>query len=187
MQDKDFKFLKMAQFEIESIKRKCTWVKDLRYNIENKGSYDEITLIYFDTVEGRQLLGYRKEKENSKFELSVYTPSGISFFNKNFSTDVKRMYELAKIQEELKEIASIGFEIYNIEFNGRNSVSGNFKINYRPEIGLFIHNCRDLVTVFPVREYQRNSKGSFYGEHPIIKINDNSKVRKKILIRNNYE
>lgn len=185
MKDRDFKFHKIAKSEIESIKRKCDWVKDVNYDIYGR-SYDELTLIYFNTPNGCQLHAYQVIGEDG-FTLYTAEPERYILYSKRHAEDRKRMKDLLTIQTELEEIKKIGESVYGRDITEKHSVSENFDANYRPEIGLLVHNNNDLLTAYPTNQLFKSDlrRDCYYGEHPIIKSDskDNTRLLRKILIK----
>lgn len=177
MRDYDYRFQKMAQFEVKSIKEKCPWVKDVWFeglqNAKTKGFF--LTSIHFFSIDGREIYtSYDKKIDAYNHKIDVQK---IYLLNKGIRLDVQRQKDFAKIQEELKEIEDIGHYIYNDKLHDMSSISDNFKAIYRPDGGLYLFSVHDLVTCFlkpAVKNYDK----------PITKEND-VRVLKKILLKNN--
>ena len=184
MKDRDFKFHKIAKSEIESVKRKCDWVKNVSYDIFGR-SYDELTLIYFDTKNGWQVHAYQVVGED-KFTLYIAEPERYIRYSKHHAEDRKRMKDLLTIQTELEEIKKIGESVYGRDLTEKHSVSGNFDANYKPEMGLLVYRGNNLLTAYATNQAFKSIYGEcYYGEHPIIKSDskDNTRLLRKILIK----
>lgn len=177
MDDHDYRFQKMAQFEVESIKEKCPWVKEVWFQSMQYKKTGEFFLsnIHLFTIDNEEISVHRDNKTNV-YSNEVEFPF-FCLFNKAVKLYLERSQELYKIQRELKEIESIGKEIYNNKLHDKLSVSDNFKAIYRPDGGLYLFtaNHSELVTAFlkpSVKNYDK----------PITKEND-ARALKKILLK----
>lgn len=176
MHNIDRKFHKIANSEIESIKRKLNWVSEADfYDLQNNDKEGHhLSFIYLHTIEGRQICLYKYKKRD--FEISFRIPK-FAFFDRAFSEDLKRRDDLPKIFEELEEINKIGLGVYNEKLKSKGTVSDNFKVQYRPEAGLYLsdNDCHYLCS------YVKNGIKS--ANKPLVKDKEKGKVYKKILIK----
>ena len=178
MIDIDRKFQQMAQFEVFSIKRKCNWVKEVWFEAMQNTKSGEFFLssIHIFTTDNRELAAHQDKKSE------VYTANiEVPFFyllNKGIKRDLERSQELYKIQRELKEIESIGKDVYNGKLYDRKSVSDNFKATYRPDAGLYLFDSNsDNITAY-LKENRKNY------DKPLVKDKDKVKLLRKVLIKN---
>ena len=181
MKDIDLKFQKMAQFEVESIKKKCPWVDEVWfYGVQNPLSREFFsTSIHFFDVEGRQSYVYY-DKSKGKY-WTIWKPNAFSNLSRKFSTDINRYYEVVeKLQSELKEIEEIGKEVYNNKLDEKISISENFQATYRPDGGLYVFKIPNLdhVTAYLKPNVKNYDK-------PMLKDKNNAKILTKILLKNN--
>ncbi len=176
MKDVDRRFQKMAQFEIESIKKKCPWVKEVWFeglqNAKTKEFF--LTSIHFFSVDGREIYTNLNKKTDT-YDYNFNIPK-LYLLSKKVRADVQRKHDFAKIQEELKEIEKIGHDIYDDKFHRKDSISETFDACYRPDGGLYLFSDYNLVTAFLkpcVKNYDK----------PIIKDKNSNRVLKKILLK----
>lgn len=180
MQDIDYRFQQMAQFEVFSIRIKCPWVRDVWFEgLQNPKTKEFfLTCIHFFAEDGRKL--YTKfDKKTESYNPNLNVPK-IYLLNKGVRLDLEREKDFSKIQEELKEIERIGQEVYNDKLHDKISVSENFKAVYRPDGGLYVSTepNSDHVTAYlkpNVKNYDKT----------MIKDKDKNKMLKKILLKNN--
>lgn len=177
MKDEDYKFQKMAQFEIQSIKIKCPWVNNVWFeSMQNKKTGEFfLSSIHVFSKEDEEIISSFGDKDG-KFDFSTNYPK-IFLISPNIRRNLKRRNDLQLCTEELKEIGEIGKYIYNNKLHDKESISDNFKAIYRPDGGLYLFSDHDLVTCFlkpAVKNYDK----------PITKEND-VRVLKKILLKNN--
>ena len=183
MIDRDHIFHKIAKNEIESAKRKCNWIENIHYD-KGINMHGELTFIYFDTKDGRQICAF-KTKEENKFTLHALNSQNYTKHSKYFNEDTNRSKELLNIQNELLEIMNIGEKVYGIDIIKRYSISENFDGKYSPEIGLLIHSGDDLITSYVTNRLWKTDpkRECYYGGQPIIKDSENERLRRKILLK----
>lgn len=180
MKELDFQFQQMSQFEIFSIKRKCNWVDEVWFCgsesiITKRYSFKGINLYAND---GREIYSHLLEK-NGEYGVDLNGIPKIFLLNKGVRTDLKRLQDFYKIQDELKEIESIGSEVYKGNLPGTKfSLSSDFHCKYTPGWGLYLGYLYDDVA-----SYMNPDRKDFH--KPILKDNkDKSKLLRKVLIPN---
>lgn len=178
MKDLDYQFQNMAKFEIFSIKRKCAWVDEVwfsgKQNYKGKYLIKEIGIFAKDGSE----IYTHLNKEKGEYGCNLEGLPLIFLLHKGIRTDLKRLQEFYKIQEELKEIESIGKDVYNGKLYDKKSVSDNFKATYRPDAGLYLFDSNlDNVTAY-LKENRKNY------DKPLVKDKDKGKLLRKVLIKN---
>ena len=177
MIDLDRRFQKMARFEVESIKRKCSWVDVIWFeSLQDKktGEFFLPTLHVF-SKDGKDVSSFGEI--DGSFDFSVKFPK-LFLINPNIKRNIERSKSIQKCQSELKEIGFIGKEVYDGKLYSKKSVSDTFTTDYRPDGGLYVFSDYELVSAY-LKPYVKNY------DIPIIKDRDNIKLLSKVLIKNN--
>ena len=178
MKELDRKFQIRAQFEINSIKRKCNWVDEVWfYAMEDLQKHNLFfPTIYLYDKKGREIYAYSSKLDGNYEADEVPKIYQLTSAGK---LDALRRQDIGKIKQELTEIGNIAEGVYKYKLHGENSVSDNFNAIYRPESGLYVFTSNSENISAHLKPNRKNY------DKPLIKDNNNGKVLKKILIKNN--
>lgn len=167
----DMRFRFFSQEELEKVKGKLDWVDSISYDglqNENNGEFFE-TAIHIYSKDKIELIVSRNKETGLYEDLARDIPK-LYLINPRVRARIQKQKDLRKIQPELREIESIGRNVYKNHINPKTSVSGYFDINYAPGLGMLVSTDYELVASF----FERKPS---YKETPYL----SEKTKNKIL------
>ena len=157
----DHMFRYLTSEELTVIKRKLDWVESVSYNgVQNKDGKFFLESIHIFAKDNDEIIACRN-KETGLYEGSIKNVPKLYLISPKVRTHIERQKELRKIQPELKEIESIGRNVYNDHLNRKESISGAFKISYAPGYGMLVSSDYELVAGFYDRKPKYKNKTYF--------------------------
>lgn len=179
MRAKDEEFKELIKEPLNSMKDKCGWINSIGYFVLNKEGTGEYILssIPLFTVDGRTIIVDRLIDSGEYKSLSERIPK-VYLLNSGVRTDFNRQKELIYIQDELREIDLTGRSFYGDSLRIEQSVSGNFKVSYRPNLTMSLWGQDEVLATYPVRKMKEYEK-PYLDEEGKKKILTRVQLRKK--------